>query len=220
MTSILSTADGLNAALGLIIITDLALLGAERQRLSIRLIANQGVLLGLVPVLAYNGTPDLYLIAVSAIFLIIKGVILPLLLRRTHRQLPSQQLPKPYLGYSACALLGIIGFALSLWIGGRLGIAANPLFSQVFPIGMATIFTGLLLIVSRKEVLSQLFGYLVLENGIFLLGAPMAEQESLWLELSILLDILVAVFVMGIAIHHINRAFHSTYVDHIASLKD
>lgn len=213
-------ADWLHAALALVVITNFALLGAERQRLSIRLIAVQGLVLGLMPVLAYSGSPDLQLVAMAAIFLFIKGVLLPLLLRRTYRQLPEQQPPEPYVGYSACALLGVVGLALSMWLGEQLELAANPLFSLIFPIGMSTMLAGLLLIVTRSEMLSQLFGYLVLENGIFLLGTPMAEHDSLWLELSILMDILVAAFVMGVAIHHINRAFHSTDVDKIASLRD
>lgn len=215
-----ASADWLHAVLALVVITGLALLGAERQRLSIRLIAVQGMLMGLMPMLAFKGRVDWYLAGVSAIFFLIKGVILPLLLRRTYRQLPIQAPPRPYVGYSAGVMLGVIGFALSLWLGERLGLAANPLFSLVFPTGMATIIVGLLLIVTRREVLSQLFGYLVMENGIFLLGTPMAEQDALWLELSILLDILVAAFVMGVAIHHINRAFKSTDVDRIAALRD
>lgn len=213
-------ADWLQAALGLVVITNLALLGAERQRLCIRLIALQGMIVGLLPLLTYKGQVEAYLLIVSLIFFTIKGIILPLLLGRTHRHLPAQASFKPYMGYSVCVLLGVLGFAMSMWLGDQLGLSANPMFSLVFPTAFTTILAGLLLIVTGKEVLSQLFGYLVMENGIFLLGTPMVEQAALWVELSILLDILVAAFVMGIAIHHINRAFDSTDVEHIASLRD
>lgn len=215
-----ASADWLHAALALIVMTNFALLGAERHRLCIRLIAVQGVIMGVMPLLAYEGGIDLYLACMAGLFLLIKGILLPLLLRRTYLQLPVQQTPEPYVGYSACVLLGAVGLGLSLWLGEQLELAANPLLSLVFPIGMTTILAGLLMIVTRREVLSQLFGYLVMENGIYLLGTPMAEHDSLWLELSILLDILVAVFVMGIAIHHINRAFQSTDVERIAALRD
>ena len=216
----LLTADWLHAALSLVIITDLALLGAEHHRLCIRLIALQGLLMGLLPVMAGGSEVTLYLVGMSCIFVCIKALILPWLLRRTDRQLPPHAPHEPYVGYSACVLLGVVGLVLSLWLGGRLGIAANPLFSLLFPVGMATIISGILLIVTRRETLSQMFGYLVLENGIFLMGVPMVQEDALWLELSILLDILVAAFVMGIAIHHIHRAFDSTDVDNIASLRD
>lgn len=212
--------DWLHAALSLVIITDLALLGAESPRLCIRLIAMQGVLMGLLPLLIHGEGMGLYLMAVSALFLVIKGMVLPWLLRRTYRRMPVRAPLAPYSGYSACVLFGVLSFALSLWLGTQLGIAANPLFSVVFPFGLTTIIAGLLLVVTRREILSQVFGYLVMENGIFLLGTPLVEQDSIWLELTILLDILVAVFVMGIAIHHIARAFDSADVDRIASLRD
>ena len=79
------SADWLQAALWLIVITDLALLAAERQRLCIRLIALQGCILGLMPLIALPGSIDPHLLGVAAIFLGVKGVILPLLLRRTYR---------------------------------------------------------------------------------------------------------------------------------------
>lgn len=212
--------DWLIAALSLIIITDLALLGAERHRLCIRLIAFQGLLLGILPFLVAKGALDTHLLIMGVIFISIKAVILPLLLRRTYMQLPSQASRAPYVGYSACALLGILGLILSLWVGAQLGIAANPLLSTVFPAGLATVIAGILMIVTRRETLAQVFGYLVMENGIYLMGVPMAQADAVWLELSILLDILVAAFVMGIAIHHINRAFASADVDRITSLRD
>ncbi len=212
--------DVLQAVLGMVLITDLSLLAAERQRLCIRLIALQGILLGLLPLVAHRGEVTAHLIWVTALFLGIKGVVLPLLLRRTYKQLPPQPPVKPYLGHTACVLAGLCGFVLSLWLGDRVGVAANPLFALVFPAAFATVFAGILLIVTRRKALTQMFGYLVMENGIYLLGVPMAQEDAVWLELSILLDILVGVFVMGIAIHHINRAFDSTDVDQFASLRD
>lgn len=212
--------DWLQAALWSIVITDLSLLAAERQRLCIRLIAVQGCILGIIPLIAVSGSIDLHLVGVAAIFLGVKGVILPLLLLRTHKKLPPPPPVNAYVGNTACVLFGVCGYAFSLWFGSRLGAVANPLLAVVFPSAFATIFAGLLLIVTRRKALTQMFGYLVMENGIYLLGIPMIQEDSVWLELSILLDILVGAFVMGIAIHHINRAFNSTDVERFASLRD
>lgn len=208
------------AALGFIIISDLSLLAAERQRLSIRLIALQGMTLGLLPLLAHTGEVDAHLIAVTCVFFAIKGMLLPYVLRRTYLQLPPQPPSRPYLGNTLSVLAGLLGLAFSLWLGSKLEATANELFTIFLPPAFATIFAGLVLIMARRRALTQMFGYLVLENGIYLLGVPMAQNDAIWLELTVLLDILVGAFVMGIAIHHINREFHSTDVDHFASLKD
>ena len=212
--------DWVQAVLGLIVLTDLSLLATERRRVCIKIIALQGMLLGILPLLAHEGTAGLYSWVVASIFCATKGVLLPWLLRRTMRKLPPLAPMRPYMGNSICVLLGVCGFILSLWLGARLGLAYNPLFPRVFPMAFTTIFAGLLLIVAHRTALTQIFGYLVLENGIYLLGVPMVQSETLWLELSILLDILVGVFVMGIAIHHIYRAFESTDVDQFAALRD
>ena len=74
--------------------------------------------------------------------------------------------------------------------------------------------------VARRKALTQVIGYLAAENGIFLLGVPLAAQGSVWLELSVLLDVFVAVFVMGIALHHINKTFESIDVGRFCSLRD
>jgi len=67
--------------------------------------------------------------------------------------------------------------------------------------------------------LTQVLGYLVLENGIYVFGASIATIQPVLVELGILLDAFVAVFVMGIAIYHINREFEHTDVDRLNRLK-
>ena len=66
----------------------------------------------------------------------------------------------------------------------------------------------------------QVIGYLTLENGIFTFGWALAIEEPLLVEMGILLDVLVAVFVMGITIHHLNREFDSIGTDELSALKD
>jgi hydrogenase-4 component E len=216
-----SSFDWLQVILGLIVLTDLSLLAAERRRVCIRFIALQGMLLGILPLLMHDGATSLYPWAVAAIFFSSKGILLPWLLWRSMKRLP---LPSPsqrqYVGGTLCVLLGLCGFMLSLWLGARLGLTINAVFSQTFPIAFTTIFAGLLLIVTQRTALNQIFGYLILENGIYLLNLPLARHQNLWLELSILLDILVGIFVMGIAVHHIYQAFASVDVDRFAALRD
>ena len=76
------------------------------------------------------------------------------------------------------------------------------------------------MIVSRRKALSQVLGYLVFENGIYIFGAGIAYKAPLLVELGVLLDVLVAVFVMGIAIFHISREFDSIDTTRLSSLRD
>jgi hydrogenase-4 component E len=152
--------------------------------------------------------------------MLIKGFILPFMLKRARKTL-TYAAPVPLqLGYNFSVLAGFSGFAFSLWLAGRLPAPANPTFLAIFAPAFATILAGLLLIVTRRKALTQIMGYLVMENGIFLLGIPLARHDSFWLELSILLDIWVGIFVMVLALYNLNRTLHTTDVDRINSLRD
>jgi hydrogenase-4 component E len=87
-------------------------------------------------------------------------------------------------------------------------------------VALFTIFVGLFMIVTRKKALTQVLGYLTLENGIYAFGLGVAQEWPLIVELGILLDIFAAVFVMGIAIFHINREFDHIDSDRLSTLKD
>lgn len=210
----------LQAALGLILIVDLGLLAAEHQRLYIRLVALHGALLGVLPLLTDSGPPSWRLVGLTVIFLAVKAIALPMMLRKAYASLPPSPPITPYMGYNRCILAGLGGFGFSLWLAHQLPMPANALFLPLFAPAFATIFTGLLLIITRRKALTQVMGYLIMENGIYLLGVPLARHDAMWLELSILLDVFVGIFVMVLAIRHIHRVFDTTDVDRIASLRD
>jgi hydrogenase-4 component E len=78
---------------------------------------------------------------------------------------------------------------------------------------------GLFLIISRKKAVSQVLGYLVMENGIYILGVSLVMEVPMLVELGVLLDAFVAVFVMCIATYHISREFDHIDVDQLDTLK-
>jgi len=80
-------------------------------------------------------------------------------------------------------------------------------------------FTGLYLLIMRRKAVTQVLGYLVLENGIYLFGVAAVSEIPLLIEAGLLLDVFVAVFVMGIAIYQINREFNHIDTDKLNILK-
>jgi hydrogenase-4 component E len=96
-----------------------------------------------------------------------------------------------------------------------------PLFaSPLIPAAMAMALCGLFLIIARRQALTQVIGYLVFENGIYLFGLAISAKNPLLVELGVLLDVFVGVFVMGIVIYHINREFDSISVEDLRMLKE
>ena len=88
------------------------------------------------------------------------------------------------------------------------------------PASFATVLTGFLLLTTRIKAITQAIGYLVLENGIFIFGMLLVEAMPFLVEIGVLLDLFVGIFVMSIIIHHINREFASLDTRRLSSLKE
>ncbi|MDO5483274.1 MAG: hydrogenase-4 component E [Desulfovibrionaceae bacterium] len=196
----------------LILVNDILLLAAFRLPNLIRLVAFQGFCLSGLLFCAEH-------MLLACAVLLIKGLILPGLLLRTRRHLPISA-EKPRLHQGLGILAGMAGLILSLWLETRLQILPGLFPPLLLATGLTTLFCGLVLVVGRSTALAQVMGYLVAENGIFVLGIPLMTANTVWFELALLLDIFVAVFVMGIAINHIVETFESIDVDGFRSLRD
>lgn len=207
-----------------VVLTNLTLLGSSRRRSCIQYVAAQGILLGVLPlILPAHG------LTVSALFLsgasiILKGVVFPRLLLRAERTAGVKRELQPTIGYSLSILLGIAFLAFSLWLGTKLEVPAelrDTMGSELaVPVSLYCLLVGMLLIISRNKAITQVLGYLVMENGIYIFGVSLVREQPWLVETGILLDVFVAVFVMGIAIFHISREFDHMDVDQLTVLKD
>jgi hydrogenase-4 component E len=87
-------------------------------------------------------------------------------------------------------------------------------------VALSTAIIGLVVLTTRNKALNQVVGYLVLENGIYVFGLSQAERVPFLVELGVLLDVFTGVFIMGIVVFHINRAFDSLDSARLTELKD
>lgn len=204
----------------LLMFTNLRLLGLSRINASIRTVAAQGVILGLVALAANAGHLTAHILLIAAFGIAIKGVAFPILLFRALRAAKIRREVEPFLGYIPSVLTGVVAFLISLGVASRLPLPARPISDLLVPTSLSTIFVGLLMIVSRKKALSQALGYLVFENGIYVFGVGVAYEAPALVEMGVLLDVFVAVFVMGIIVFHIAREFDSIDTTRLAELKE
>jgi len=82
------------------------------------------------------------------------------------------------------------------------------------------VWCGFLLVVSRRKAVTQVLGFLMLENGVFVFGLLLSDIMPVMVEAGVLLDLFAAVFVMGIVLFHINREFSSLDTEKLSALKD
>ncbi|MFH1309731.1 MAG: NADH-quinone oxidoreductase subunit K [Candidatus Omnitrophota bacterium] len=203
-----------------VLLLNLMILSSSRIRACIRIVAFQGVLIGCMPIIIDFQTCAMGTIITSSFNIILKGIVFPWLLFRALQEANIKKEIEPVGGYPFSLLMGVVMFGLSFWLSARL-VSAGPLVSYLAtPVSFTTFFTGVFIIVSRMKAITQVIGYLILENGIYLFGFAFLREQSLLVELAILLDIFVAVFVMGIAIFHINREFDHIDTRKLSELKD
>ena len=127
---------------------------------------------------------------------------------------------EPSLGPLASLLLGAVATALAMAAGGRFPLAEARLAPLLVPASFATVAVGFILLTTRRKAISQVLGYLVLENGIFIFGLLLLPAMPSLVEAGVLLDLFVGIFVSSIIIHHINREFSSLDTRRLSLLKD
>lgn len=208
-----------DTTLVLLVLTAFVLLGSSRLGSCIRIVAVQGVLLGYLTLAAREGdslrTPILAIVSTG-----LKGIAFPWLLSRALRDADARREIEPLVGYSLSIVIGLLALGVSLWLATRLPRPNPPISPLVIPVALFMLLTGLFLIVGRRKALTQALGYLVMENGIYAFGVGLVEGTPMVVELGVLLDVFVAVFVMGIAIFHINREFDHIDTDRMTALRD
>ena len=210
----------LDAILVLLVLTSFWLLGSSRLQSCIQAVALQGLLLGLIPI--FSKWPDIgfRLAVVVLASTAIKALVLPALLRRAIREAHVRNEVDPLVGFTTSLLLGIGLWGFAMHFADRL----PPMLPEASPLlassAIFTVLCGLLLLVSRNTAVMQVIGYLALENGIYAFGWAYAVEDPLLVEMGVLLDVFVAVFVMGITIYHLNREFDSIETDELDALKD
>jgi hydrogenase-4 component E len=195
-------------------------LGVSRIRAVINTVALQGMLLGIMPLLLPHheiGVRNILLIVVTVG---LKGFVIPGFLVRAMREANIQHEVNPVVNYMSSLLLGAVGTGLALVFSYTLPLAENDAGHLVVPASLATVWTGFLMLTTRRKAIMQVLGYLLLENGFFLFGLLLLEAMPFLVEIGVLLDLFTGVFVMGIIIYHINREFASTSTEHLTELKE
>ena len=197
----------LNLLIGLAMGLNLLALGTSRLPLLIRAMSAQGVILGVMPTLMER--PDWRVLLVAAATIGGKGLFIPGMLRRAMRTVQIDRELEPLIGFVPSILLGAGGTIAALALTPLLPLLPEHANSLLVPGALATVLTGLILLIGRTKAISQACGYVILENGIYLFGLLLIQAMPLMVEAGVLLDLTVGVFILGIIVDRIQRAFDS-----------
>jgi len=210
----------LNLLIGLAMGLNLMALGSGRLPSLIRTMSMQGAVLGLMPLVLTNGGLEWGVVLISLATLAGKGVVIPMLLRRATRAAAIEREIEPFIGFIPSLLLGAGGTIAAVALAGTLPLLPEHAGSLLVPGAISSILTGFILLIGRTKAISQVCGYLILENGIYLFGMLLIRSTPLLVESGILLDVTVGVFVIGIIVDRIQRAFDSLDTRNLTTLRE
>ncbi len=156
---------------------------------------------------------------IGLVTLAIKGLVFPYMLTHAIRESKTSREIQPLVGYMASLVCGVLFLVGAFMLDSKLDLPIHTQHSLFVPVAFTLMMTGLFLIIARRTAINQVIGYLVLENGIYVFGMAIASHIPILIELGVLMDLFVAVFVMGIAVHRINREFDHMDSDRLNLLK-
>jgi len=210
--------------LALFLLTNLALAGTSRLARAVNLVAAQGWMIGVLPIILWDwssaGIPGVRLLGVALVNALVKGLLLPTLILYAIRRVNARREMEPLVSFRLSQVIVFVLAAGSFLLGRIMHIHESVASELAVPVAFTTMGTGLFLLCARRKAITQVLGFLVFENGISVFGAGILLEYGIVVELGILLDVFVLVFVLGIAIFQINRTFASLDTDKLNRLAD
>ncbi len=153
-----------------------------------------------------------HLFVTAAIALLFKGIVIPTALRRIVVRLGIHREIETVVGVGPTMLAGMALVALSLVVMLKVTAAADPLAREDLAFALSVVLLGLLMMVTRRNAVSQVVGFMSLENGL-ILAATGAKGMPLVVEISVAFSILIAFIVIGIFLSRIRERFDTVDVE-------
>jgi hydrogenase-4 component E len=186
----------------------------------VRLLVAQGILLAALALLLGIREHSSELYAVAAGVLLLKAIVLPAVLRRVLRETGEARDAEPLLNVAAsllaAALLTLLAYAVSRPL---VALAPSPA-THALPVGLAMVFLGFFVLVTRRRALSQVVGFLLLDNGIAATAFLATAGVPLIVELGVSLDLLLVVLVLQVLTARMRLTFGHSDLDELRELHD
>ncbi|TWF75130.1 hydrogenase-4 component E [Pseudonocardia hierapolitana] len=211
----------LNLAAGGLLLTAVLVLWRRELTVIVRVFGLQGVALSaLVAALAWDeSSAELAMVAVG--FLVLRGAVLPWLLRRALAGAgPVQRETRPVINVATSLLAAAALTLLALAVSRPLVDLAPTPASRAVPIAIAVVLIGFLVLVTRRHAVSQLVGFLLMDNGITAVGFLTTSGIGLVVEIGVALDVLLVVLVLQVLTGRMREAFGDTDLDELRELHD
>lgn len=214
----MTIAQWIDLLMGMILIVTVLSSGFRRLHHLVRCWILQSVALSLVLALKGFASGEHHLLVAAVLTLLIKAVFIPYVMYRVINTLRVKREVEPYvsipLSMLGSGILVYFSYFMISLIPGELGELARDL-----PIAISLILIGIFLMITRNKAITQMVGFLILENGIFIIEMGISGM-GLLIEVGILFEMMIGAIVMGIMLFNINRTFNTINTSKLTTLKE
>jgi hydrogenase-4 component E len=204
----------------LILLTSFGLLVQRRILGLIHLFAWQGLFLCVSTAIVGYMTGMHHLFISSLMTLLFKVLLLPYILYVLVRKLDIRRASESLVNIPRIMLIGIALVIFSYHLTAPVTQLSTMVTKSTLAVALATVMLGLLMMVTRRHAVTQIIGFLAMENGLFFAATSATYGMPMVVELGVALDLLIAAFIFGIFFFHINTTFDSLDVEQMAKLKE
>ena len=208
----------INVLLIVLLISLLYLSIANRLLTYIKILAFQGVILFGVALIELSEINTVNLVLILLETIIVKAILVPLFIKHIIKRNNITREMEPFIPNFVSLIIVTIIIVITILLSNS--ITDTHLEKISFIVALSTLFTGLFIIGTRKKVITHVMGYLVIENGVFILSLAVGNEMPLLVNLGIMLDIFASVLILGIFVNKIGDVLKDIDVDQLRNLKD
>jgi len=191
---------------------------ANRMTTYINVLALQGVLLFFVAFFELKSINTLNLILILLETVIFKSLAVPIFLKYVLKRNHITREAEPFLPNFVSLIITTVIVITTIVLSNTM--EEGKLDKMFFVVALSTLFTGLYFIASRRKIITHVMGYLVIENGVFVLSLAVGNEMPMLVNLGIMLDIFASVLILGVFLNKIGDVFKDIDVSQLTNLKD
>jgi hydrogenase-4 component E len=210
----------LNACAAILLLLSFAMLAQRRIVTLVNLLALQGAMLFIATMLLAWRTGQNHLYVSAALTLGLKVIALPWLLHGLIRRLQVQWDSEPLLNVPGTMLIGLVTVVFSFGLAQPIAQLASTATRNSLGIAVAVILLAFITMITRRKAMSQVVGFLSMENGLFFGAMSATYGMPMIVEFGVALDVLVAMLVLGVFFFQIREQFDSLDLQNLESLKE
>lgn len=209
----------MDTLLSLVMLSILFSLGSSRLPGLIQVLAFQGVVVSVVPLFVDHDMTSRGLLF-TLVTLAIRGIVIPLCIYLVIRKVAIRREVEPTIGYHASLLAGLGLIVGATFVSRHFNLPTSSASTLLLPTAITVLGAGMFLLIARRNAIAMVLGYMMMENGIYLVGTTFSMQALHVVEFGILLDVLAGVMIMAVILQNIKQTFDDVDTALLRTLKE